>query len=273
MKRKLKKEVKDVMTMILLGAFVALGCASIHAAAEKYESSRLGSTSVVVEGRNTTTQTTEPATTVEVTTEPILDFPDYVPPRRDDGWYRDTDKQRRQRATSPNAVRICEYLPILPEDGGGEVYFDPELQRYMLKLAEENNLEYEFVLAICYVETKFNPSLNNAGLNTNGTTDWGLMQLNDAYIGSFCELYNDGVPVDMLNAYDNAKIGISVLGDISSRQPTLYDVACSYNMGEYGWTEYKNNVSASWHYGDKVLEYYGYIKKYFRDVAVAESQR
>ena len=172
-----------------------------------------------------------------------------------------------------NVLRICEYLPILPEDGGGEVYVDPDLQRYMLRLSEENDLPFEFVLAICYVETKFNPTLNNAGLNANGTTDWGLMQLNDAYIGSFCELYNGGAPIDMLNAYDNAKIGINVLGDINSRQPTLYDVACSYNMGEYGWEEYKTNVSVSWHYGDKVLEYYGYIKEYFRNMYNTETQR
>lgn len=269
MKRKLKKEVKEVMTMVFLGIFVALGCASIHAAGEKYESTRLGNMNVVVEGHITTTsaQTTKPATT----TAPVISSFTTPETTRKPTFYRDT--KPAPQTTPPNAVRICEYLPILPEDGGGEVYLDPELQRYMMKLADENNLEYEFVLAICYVETKFDPSLNNAGLNANGTTDWGLMQLNDAYIGAFCEMYNDGVPVDMLNAYDNAKIGINVLGDINSRQSTLYDVACSYNMGEYGWTEYKNNVSASWHYGDKVLEYYGYIKNYFRDVAVAESHR
>jgi hypothetical protein len=271
MKRRLKKEIKDIMAMLLLGAFVSIGCISIHAAGKKYESTRLGGMGAVVEGRDSTTatQTTKsPTTTMSV----ISSFTTPSTTReRKQKFYRGTNPATQ--TAPPHAVRICEYLPILPEDGGGEVYFDPELQRYMMRLSEENNLEYEFVLAICYVETKFNPSLNNAGLNANGTTDWGLMQLNDAYIGAFCEMYNDGVPVDMLNAYDNAKIGISVLGDISSRQSTLYDVACSYNMGEYGWTEYKNNVSASWHYGDKVLEYYGYIKNYFRDVVVAESQR
>jgi len=256
---KLKK--KEIMTYVLTAIFCIAGWISVEVAGKTYKPAPTTLKSTV---------TTE-ATTEATTTELITSFTE--PPHWDDVKPKYWGQTETQPTPPPNAVRICEYLPMLPEDGGGEVYFDPELQRYMLKLAEENNLPYEFVLAICYVETRFDPSLNNAGLNTNGTTDWGLMQLNDAYIGAFCELYNDGVPVDMLNAYDNAKIGINVLGDINSRQPTLYDVACSYNMGESGWNEYKNTVANSWHYGDKVLEYYAYIRQYFRDIAIAESQR
>lgn len=151
-----------------------------------------------------------------------------------------------------------EYLPTLD---GYEVYLDPDLQQHMYDLSCEYGVPYELTLAVCHIESCFQPDVNNAGLNNDGTTDWGLMGLNDKYIQYNCDLYNDGVRIDMLDPYENSYIGIRILGAFYAKYGNAYDVACSYNLGESGWAR-KKASEGSWYYGDKVVAYMDLIESY-----------
>jgi hypothetical protein len=60
-------------------------------------------------------------------------------------------------------------------DGDAVAVSDPEAIIRHLFPADE--ADYAVEIARC--ESDLRPGVNNAGKNTNGTTDWGLFQLND----------------------------------------------------------------------------------------------
>ena len=105
------------------------------------------------------------------------------------------------------------------------------------------------------MESKFTAEVNNEGLNYDGTTDYGIMDLNDKYLRSNCNLYNNGIMIDPYNAYQNIYIGVQILAsNLDYFDGNIYDAANAYNLGPGGWENMKYS-GQTWYYGDTVLEY------------------
>lgn len=146
----------------------------------------------------------------------------------------------------------CE-LPTM--EGTDTIYVEEEILDYIYDISNKYDVPCGLTLSVCYVESGFQPDVNNAGLNSDGTVDYGLMGLNDKYLPYNCDLYNNGELIDPYNAYDNISIGVQILrSNLNTFGGSLYDAACAYNLGPAGWKT-KKDAGQGWYYGDKVLAY------------------
>ena len=81
-------------------------------------------------------------------------------------------------------VLICPVSVFADYDNGPEdiveAYngWDEEDKEYLYELCQENDLDYNLLVAVIYNESRFQSDAMH--LNTNKTTDWGLMQINDS---------------------------------------------------------------------------------------------
>lgn len=158
---------------------------------------------------------------------------------------------------------LFEYdtLPCL--DSNELIEVDKDLLKYIYETSTKFNVPYEVSLAVCYVESGFVTNINNAGTNADGTTDWGIMGLNDLYLEDNCNLYNNGIMIDPYNPYENVYIGIQILSsNLKYFNGNVYDACNAYNLGPYGW-EYMKSLGETWYYGDKVLDYIDTLEIYF----------
>lgn len=134
-------------------------------------------------------------------------------------------------------------------------YMDADVINYIYNVSYEYGVPPELTFAICYMESSYNPWVDNAGMNTDGSVDYGMMGLNSTYLQSFCDMYNNGYMIDPYNVYDNVHIGVQVLANLYNYWGgSIYDTACSYNLGIGGWESIKYS-GGSWYYGDEVLDY------------------
>ena len=87
--------------------------------------------------------------------------------------------------------------------------WDTKYKEYTYSLCEENNIDYCIVIAIIYHESRF--QADSTHLNNNGTTDWGLMQINDVcfdYLNKNCNLES---MEDLLDPYTAIRCGVALL--------------------------------------------------------------
>ena len=142
------------------------------------------------------------------------------------------------------------------------IYVDPEIQDYIKLVSCEFGVPYELSLAVCYVESGFNPYTDNAGLNSDGTIDYGMMGLNSSYLQSNCDIYNNGVMIDPYNPYENIYIGVQILAyNYNYFCGNIYDTANAYNLGAYGWESLKYS-GQDWYYGQKIIDYINLLYTY-----------
>lgn len=136
--------------------------------------------------------------------------------------------------------------------------WDDELKTYTKDLCEENNVDYSIVLAIIWNESRFQSDATN--INSNGTKDYGLMQLND----STFEFLKENIEIEnMEELYDpktNILAGITLLSYHKEYTEDDELALLRYQVGagnyqdimEYGYTPsdtYYNVLEKSEEYG------------------------
>lgn len=117
-----------------------------------------------------------------------------------------------------------EYLSELsfePLDCGLPV----ELQEYTFYLCEAYYIDFEFVMALMYVESSFRADV------VSSTNDYGLLQINKCNHKQLQE--NLGV-TDFLEPYQNIRAGLYILRGLFEKYDEPALVLMAYNMGEYG---------------------------------------
>jgi len=67
--------------------------------------------------------------------------------------------------------------------------------------------------------------------NPNGTTDFGLMQLNSRYLADYRWRYNGDRAFDPLDPGDNLAVGMRYLRHLYDVTGNWYDAVCAYNAG------------------------------------------
>lgn len=94
----------------------------------------------------------------------------------------------------------------------------------ILSEALKQNIPVMLAFALAWGESKFNPTAKSE-LNTNGSRDWGLFQLND-------KIYKWD-RTDFFDINKNATIGIKHLAECISKTENAYLGLASYNAGIY----------------------------------------
>lgn len=121
----------------------------------------------------------------------------------------------------------------------------PERKSVITRYAAQTGVEESLVMAICYHESRFLPTVTHE--NTNGTTDWGVAQCNDTtfdvlhnYIGieDMSELldFETGVRAccALLQYYKNLRLEEST------------DILLAYQQGYGGYQAVKSGEAEPW---------------------------
>ncbi|GHU80290.1 hypothetical protein FACS1894191_5210 [Clostridia bacterium] len=115
------------------------------------------------------------------------------------------------------------YLPEIP--------LNEELQRYTYQQCIANGLDYALVLALMWRESGF--ELDAVGYNDNGTSDSGVMQINDI---NREWLKKDMGITDLMDPKQNITAGTAILGGFVKRHG-MHNALLAYQYGEAGMAE------------------------------------
>ena len=130
-----------------------------------------------------------------------------------------------------------------------------ELQEFTYYLCEAYYLDFEFVMAVMYTESKFEPDI------VSGTNDSGLMQINKC---NHAELSSALGITDFTEPYQNIRGGLYILRRLFEKYDSPARVCMAYNMGEYGasvlWDKGVYETSYSIKVLTKAAEYDGQRK-------------
>lgn len=113
------------------------------------------------------------------------------------------------------------YLPGIP--------LSEELQRFTYTCSQEAGVEYELILAIMWRESRFD--VNAVGYNKNGTTDSGIMQINDVNKAWLRDEY--GI-TDLMDPYQNICAGVTMLSMFLKEYDDAEIALMAYHYGENG---------------------------------------
>lgn len=125
------------------------------------------------------------------------------------------------------------YIKFTPKYYIKEIPLSKELQKYTYDLCKENNVDFETVLAIMWEESRFQP--NKIHYNNNGTTDYGLCQINSCHSSQFKSQHITNI----LEPHQNIRFAISMLTDINKKYTNTHDCLMCYGLGETGMKKAK----------------------------------
>lgn len=167
-----------------------------------------------------------------------------------------------------------EYVPILstqaiiihdmgyyPKDVDETIYYklpmDKELQKFIIALCEEENVDAKLIYSMIDHESKFDPDA------ISSTGDYGLMQINKSNHDWLADLY--GIS-DFLDPYENVYCGVKIIASYLEKYDDYNKALMCYNMGENGATELWNRGIYSSSYSREIV---GNMKQ-FEEVANGE---
>lgn len=128
-----------------------------------------------------------------------------------------------------------------------DLQLEQKYQDLIYNLCDNNNLSYELVLSVQYVESKFNTDAVN--INKNNTRDFGLFQLNSKFLEEYrtyaiqyCWLSKD-IKFDVTNPDHNIRAGIGLLVHLRdyykdkgmSDEQMYYYIVNSFHQGKEGY--------------------------------------
>ncbi len=118
-------------------------------------------------------------------------------------------------------IQSFTYFDMINEFEYDSIYND-----YIYKKSVEYGIPYLIVNRLLYNESRFNP--NAVGLNSNGTKDYGLAQVNNKYINHFKEKYFDFDPFDPYQSIDFCVHHLRILYNATE---DWYTAVAAYNAG------------------------------------------
>lgn len=148
----------------------------------------------------------------------------------------------------------CDGLPEEETECPYCIYenWDEDLKEYTHKMCKKNGIEEEYVLAIIYNESRFQADV--IGSNSNGTQDWGLMQINDSTLPFLQEnaMVND--MSDLLDERMNIYSGIQILKYHKEHTNNSDDMLLRYQVGEGSYEDLKMSGIGSTDTSERVSE-------------------
>lgn len=116
-----------------------------------------------------------------------------------------------------------------------EIPLSYELQEYSYQTCLEHNIQYELFLAVMWKESRFEH--DQVYVNTNGTTDTGLMQINDVNRTLLAEVLNI---TDLRDPQQNIRAGAYLLADLLHKYEET-NALVAYQFGEGGMVKREQN--------------------------------
>lgn len=105
---------------------------------------------------------------------------------------------------------------------------DSEITEAILRAALENEVPITIAFGLAWSESRFDSKAKNGIHNNNGTSDWGLFQLNDGYRRNWCM-------EDFFNPYKNADEAMEHLSSLMDRHgDNIVICLAAYNAGSRG---------------------------------------
>lgn len=137
-----------------------------------------------------------------------------------------------------------------------DVSLSSKLQDYTYEVCQEYGVDFDLVIAIMDGESEY--EIKALGINNNGTTDHGLMQINS---GNHEWLKEELGITDFFDPEQNILCGVFMLADIMERHDDVHEILMSYNMGEKRMRELKREGVYSSKYSRKVVKRMNTLKE------------
>lgn len=119
-----------------------------------------------------------------------------------------------------------------------------ELQEYTFNLCQENNLDYEFTLAVMDQESDYREKV------ISKTNDYGIMQINKANH----EWLKEELGIDdFLDAEQNILAGVKMLSDLIAKYEDPHKALMAYNSGEAGAKKHWDKGTTTSGYSREVM--------------------
>ncbi len=119
-----------------------------------------------------------------------------------------------------------------------------ELQEYTFNLCKENNLDYEFTLAVMEQESDYQEKA------ISKTNDYGIMQINKINHEWLSEKL--GID-DFLDAEQNILAGVKMLSDLITEYEDPHKALMAYNAGEAGAKKHWDKGTTTSGYSREVM--------------------
>ena len=140
-----------------------------------------------------------------------------------------------------------------------DVPLDQNLQEYIFELCRIYNVSPTLVFAVIEQESDYNPNALNGSENC-----YGLMQIHECNFSAY------GLD-EPYNAYENARVGITMLSELLNKYKDVSKALMAYNCGEYGARQLWNRGVTSTSYSRSVLNIQEKISQKERVYYVEES--
>lgn len=177
---------------------------------------------VVALGNDEPKATPEPSPTVEVAEEAAEEVVEEAEATDEpDLSYLDTEEVRLYKALSPEKKSV--------------------ITRY----AQQTGVDEALVLAICYHESRFKPTLTHQ--NANNTTDWGVAQCND----STFEVLRNYIGIEDMSELLDFETGVRACCALlqyykNQGLEETADILLAYQQGYGGYEAVKNGDAEPW---------------------------
>ena len=193
----------------------------------------------------TPTPTPEPTPEPEITPEPTPDENGDIPTAEPTPESTPTPEKTPEPTAEPTATPVATPPtdgPVMQGVGDSDLIrryndWDAGLKQYTWQMAKHYNVSYELVLAIIYNESRFIPGLTH--VNSNGTTDWGLMQVNDVCFDLLHRQLGIQSMEELLDPYKSIQAGCAILGYHRRYVDNEEDALLRYQVGAGNYQAYK----------------------------------
>ena len=138
--------------------------------------------------------------------------------------------------------------------------WDDSLKAYTKQVCEEYDVDYSLALAVIYNESRFQSGLTHK--NTNGTTDYGLMQVNEVNYEYLHKTVGINSMRDLLNDKTGIRCGVELLAYHKDFTGEDSSALLRYQVGAGKYKKYRENGrytnkthSQVWQYKEIYSEY------------------
>lgn len=157
-------------------------------------------------------------------------------------------------------------------DGAVQTYqnWSSELKQYTQDICDEYDVDYTLALGVIYNESRFQSGLTH--LNSNGTTDYGLMQVNEVNFKYLHETVGIKSIQELLDDKVGIRCGVQLLA--YHKEYTNDDAAAllRYQIGAGKYKQYLKSGRWSNETHRRVLTYQKEFKDYFNSVEQTKSE-
>lgn len=151
-----------------------------------------------------------------------------------------------ESTTTPETTTAPEVTDIpKPTTPIYSIPLSEELQTYTFRLCEKYGVDYEMVLALMEIESRYRPDI------ISDTNDYGLMQINSC---NHADLEDKLGVTDILDPEQNIHCGVYLLGKLAAKYDDPHRILMAYNMGERGARKYIENGNTTSAYSRAIME-------------------